>query len=216
MKSQIQSHSFIWTYSFSIISIIHLKKVCMYSYSLSLTRSLPLSLFPFIIKSKSYHAPVRVCPVSISYHGGRGSSPTSSCWISKTQLYNVKLSHCIQLLHLYPALHNTSKAPNQATTLSCRQVPRLTSDFFCVLPHRDWAEVHDFCLSRSHYTDTNPTRRERAPGAGIKPKNLPTRSCELYRLSHSHPYTSVKCQYLMRKHVMTQQQGCHLGISSCL
>ena len=26
---------------------------------------------------------------------------------------------------------------------------------------------HDFCLSRSHYTDTNPTSRERAATAGI-------------------------------------------------
>ena len=28
---------------------------------------------------------------------------------------------------------------------------------------------HDFCLSRSHYTDTNPTCRERAATAGIEP-----------------------------------------------
>ena len=28
---------------------------------------------------------------------------------------------------------------------------------------------HDFCLSRSHYTDTDPTSRERAATAGIEP-----------------------------------------------
>ena len=28
---------------------------------------------------------------------------------------------------------------------------------------------HDFCLSRSHYTDTDPTCRERAAAAGIEP-----------------------------------------------
>ena len=28
---------------------------------------------------------------------------------------------------------------------------------------------HDFCLSRSHYTDTDPTRRERVDRAGIEP-----------------------------------------------
>ena len=28
---------------------------------------------------------------------------------------------------------------------------------------------HDFCLSRSHYTDTDPTSRERAAAAGIEP-----------------------------------------------
>ena len=29
---------------------------------------------------------------------------------------------------------------------------------------------HDFCLSRSHYTDTDPTSRERAATAGIEPR----------------------------------------------
>ena len=29
---------------------------------------------------------------------------------------------------------------------------------------------HDFCLSRSHYTDTGPTSRERAATEGIKPR----------------------------------------------
>ena len=29
---------------------------------------------------------------------------------------------------------------------------------------------HDFCLSRSHYTDTDPTCRERAATAGIEPE----------------------------------------------
>ena len=28
---------------------------------------------------------------------------------------------------------------------------------------------HDFCLSPSHYTDTDPTSRERAATAGIEP-----------------------------------------------
>ena len=28
---------------------------------------------------------------------------------------------------------------------------------------------HDFCISQSHYTDTNPTSRERAPTAEIDP-----------------------------------------------
>ena len=37
---------------------------------------------------------------------------------------------------------------------------------------------HDFCLSRSHYTDNDPTSRERAATAGIEPRTssrvLPT------------------------------------------
>ena len=43
---------------------------------------------------------------------------------------------------------------------------------------------HDFCLSRSHYTDTDPTSRERAATAGIEPG---TRSRTLYQLSYRAP-----------------------------
>ena len=43
---------------------------------------------------------------------------------------------------------------------------------------------HDFCLSRSHYTDTDPTSRERAATAGIEPE---TSSRALYRLSKLAP-----------------------------
>ena len=43
---------------------------------------------------------------------------------------------------------------------------------------------HDFCLSRSHYTDTDPTSRERANTEGIKPG---TSSPGLYRLSYRAP-----------------------------
>ena len=35
--------------------------------------------------------------------------------------------------------------------------------------HEAEREDHDFCLSRSHYTDTDPTSRERAGTAGIEP-----------------------------------------------
>ena len=50
---------------------------------------------------------------------------------------------------------------------------------------------HDFCLSRSHHTDTNPTSREGATTAGIKPgpphqesRALPT------ELARPPPYNS--------------------------
>ena len=33
----------------------------------------------------------------------------------------------------------------------------------------EWRD-NDFCLSRSHYTDTDPTSRERAATAGIEPR----------------------------------------------
>ena len=35
--------------------------------------------------------------------------------------------------------------------------------------HETELRDHDFCLSRSHYTDTDPTRRERTATAGIEP-----------------------------------------------
>ena len=38
---------------------------------------------------------------------------------------------------------------------------------------------HDLCLSRSHYTDTDTTSRERAATAGIEP-GTPTRSRDFY------------------------------------
>ena len=40
---------------------------------------------------------------------------------------------------------------------------------------------HDFCLSRSHYTDTDLTSRERAATAGIEPGTSPEREIERER-----------------------------------
>ena len=44
---------------------------------------------------------------------------------------------------------------------------RLT--ILCAATHETELGDHDFCLSRSHYTDTDPTSRERAATAGIEP-----------------------------------------------
>ena len=48
---------------------------------------------------------------------------------------------------------------------------------------------HDFCLSRSHYTDTDPTCRERAATAGIEPgtssPGVARSTAELPRPRHS-------------------------------
>ena len=47
---------------------------------------------------------------------------------------------------------------------------------------------HYFCLSWSHYTDTDPTSRERAATARIEPgTSSPARSRALYRLSYRAP-----------------------------
>ena len=35
--------------------------------------------------------------------------------------------------------------------------------------HETELEDHDFCISRSHYTNTHPTSRERTATAGIEP-----------------------------------------------
>ena len=52
------------------------------------------------------------------------------------------------------------------------RVPRLTSDNFtrCHTWDRGPGGDHDFCLSRSHYTNTDPTSRERATTVGIEPR----------------------------------------------
>ena len=54
---------------------------------------------------------------------------------------------------------------------------------------------HDFCLSRSHYTDTDPTCRERAATAGIEPgtssPGVARSTAELPRPPHDQPSVAV-------------------------
>ena len=54
---------------------------------------------------------------------------------------------------------------------------------------------HDFCLSRSHYTDTDPTCRERAATAGIEPgtssPGVARSTAELPPPPHTHERTVV-------------------------
>ena len=59
---------------------------------------------------------------------------------------------------------------SSTTRLYRGQAPRKNVWQFYVLPHNE-TELgdHDFCLSRSHYTDTDPTSRERAARVGIEP-----------------------------------------------
>ena len=58
---------------------------------------------------------------------------------------------------------------------SSRVFPRLTSDNFTCChtaahsTHETERGDHDFCLRQSHYTDTDPTSRERAATAAIEP-----------------------------------------------
>ena len=57
---------------------------------------------------------------------------------------------------------------SSATKLSCRQVLRPTSDIFMCCHNKSERGDHQFCLRRSHYTDTDPTTMEQAP-VRIKP-----------------------------------------------
>ena len=51
---------------------------------------------------------------------------------------------------------------SSAARLSRGQDPRLTSDNFPCCHIETEREDHDLCLSQSHYTETDPTSRERA------------------------------------------------------
>ena len=53
---------------------------------------------------------------------------------------------------------------SSATRLSRGRVPRLTSDNFTCCHTETKRGDHFFCLSQSHYTDTDPNSRERARG----------------------------------------------------
>ena len=71
---------------------------------------------------------------------------------------------------------------SSTTRLSCIRVPRLTSDnFMCCYTEKEQGD-HDFCLSQSHYTDTDPP-----VGSGDQAHDLLTRSYSLYRLSYRPP-----------------------------
>ena len=60
---------------------------------------------------------------------------------------------------------------SSTTRLYRGRATRQTVWQFYVLPATHDTELgdHDFCLSRSHYTDTDPTSRKRAASAGIEP-----------------------------------------------
>ena len=58
---------------------------------------------------------------------------------------------------------------SSATRLCRGRVPRLTLAILRAATHETERGDHDFCLSRSHYTDTVPTCRERVARVGIEP-----------------------------------------------
>ena len=72
---------------------------------------------------------------------------------------------------------------------------------------------HDFCLSRSHYTDTDPTCRERAATAGIEPgtssPGVARSTAELPRIplmvTNSEDNQSQPCQWFNRDLSMIQE-----------
>ena len=81
------------------------------------------------------------------------------------------------------------------TRLYRGRIPRPTSDNFEL-------GDHDFCLSRSHYTDTDPTSRDRAATSRIKPeppyqelRALPTELPPPPPLIHTHTQIKNSHQY---------------------
>ena len=59
---------------------------------------------------------------------------------------------------------------SSTTRLYCGRAPRQERlTILRAATHETELGDHDFCLNRSHYTDTDPTSRERAATAGIEP-----------------------------------------------
>ena len=76
---------------------------------------------------------------------------------------------------------------------------------------------HDFCLSRSHYTDTDPTCRERAATAGIEPgTSSPGVARSTAELPRPPKRPASKCQWIQR---LTSYNGAlirHCGWLTCM
>ena len=69
---------------------------------------------------------------------------------------------------------------------------------------------HDFCLSRSHYTDTDPTCRERAATAGIEPgTSSPKVACSTAELPRPPLRIGVSTTPRRRK-TAPNNRGCRL------
>ena len=88
---------------------------------------------------------------------------------------------------------------SSTTRLYRGKIPRLTSDNFTCCHTRDWAGDHDFCLSRSHYTDTNPTSRERESNPGSPHQEshaVPTESPLSTGKDSITTVRSVSCRFL--------------------
>ena len=87
--------------------------------------------------------------------------------------------------------------------LSHGQVPRLTSDNFMCCHIETEQGDHDFCLSRSHYTDTDPTSGELAQGSNTRPPLPPPSPKFMYRnfISHTQKKNSLssKKSFLLAK-----------------
>ena len=100
-------------------------------------------------------------PMDFENYSRAGSYKAPLYTVNKFFHDHCSSEHFLCLIGFLTSLSTTRLYPGRA--------PRLTSDKFYVLPHTRQLGDRDFCLSRSHYTDTNQTSRERAATAGIKP-----------------------------------------------
>ena len=121
--------------------------------------------------------------VLLIFIGNRGKSSLdifpgkSKIHISLLLLFDIGLM-CMNMNRescLFPLLHNifclfgflTSSSTTRLYRGWAPRQERLT--ILRAATHETELGDHDFCLSRSHYTDTDPTCRERAATAGIEP-----------------------------------------------
>ena len=104
-----------------------------------------------------------------SFLDGRVGLATEIHWhpgslADREQRHRPMIGNKIFFICLFSFLRSPS-----ATRLSRGRDLRLTSDNFTCYHKETERQGHDFCLSRSYCTDTDPTSKEWAPEAGMKP-----------------------------------------------
>ena len=107
---------------------------------------------------------------------------------SETWLCSNTVKHFLCVVRLFAHTHTHIVLRYLLTTrLYRRQAPRLTSDYFTCCHTETERGDRDLCLSRSHYTDTDPTSRKRACDSNSRPPEQ-----ELHALPTEPPHLFFK------------------------
>ena len=103
-----------------------------------------------------------------------------------------------------------------ATRLSCGQLSRLTSNNFICCHTETEREDHDFCLSLSHYTDTNPTSRDQAPlGIELMPSAPPMQKVVSTAMKTQEKKSKSYPQHIFGAHCSIQSTCTFIAKSKC-